>query len=69
MKASYGTLTEYAEDAQGFQDVLDINFIENGKTFAVIPWQMALVARVLRALPNWIYDRLFAGAPHKPRRR
>ena len=41
--------------------------IERGKTFAVIPWQMAIVARVLRVLPNWLYDRLFGNAPRKPR--
>jgi len=43
--------------------------VERGQTFAVIPWQMALVARVLRALPNWLYDRLFGNAPRKPRPR
>jgi len=42
--------------------------IERGQTFAVIPWQMAIVARVLRGLPNWLYDRLFGNAPRKPRR-
>ena len=42
--------------------------IRRGKTFAIIPWQMAIVARVLRVLPNWLYDRLFARAPRKPRR-
>jgi hypothetical protein len=41
--------------------------IARGKTFAVIPWQMAIVARVLRVLPNWLYDRLFGNAPRKPR--
>jgi short-subunit dehydrogenase len=41
--------------------------IDRGKTFAVIPWQMAIVARVLRVLPNWLYDRLFSNAPRKPR--
>jgi short-subunit dehydrogenase len=45
-----------------------IDIINRGKTFTVIPWQMALIARVLRVLPNWLYDRLFARAPHKPRR-
>lgn len=35
--------------------------------FAVIPWQMALVGGVLKLLPRWLYDRLFAHAPHKPR--
>ena len=42
--------------------------IERGKTFAVIPWQMAAVAPLLRVLPNWLYDRLFGNAPRKPRR-
>jgi len=45
-----------------------IAIIARGKSFAVIPWQMALVARLLRAMPNWLYDRILAGAPHKPRR-
>jgi short-subunit dehydrogenase len=34
---------------------------------AVIPWQMALVSVVLRLLPGWLYDRLAARAPRKPR--
>jgi len=34
---------------------------------AVVPWQMALVARVLRNMPDWLYDRMAAGAPRKPR--
>jgi short-subunit dehydrogenase len=42
--------------------------IDSGRTFAVIPWQMAIVARVLRVLPDWLYDRLFGNAPRKPRR-
>jgi hypothetical protein len=41
--------------------------IDCGKTYAVIPWQMAIVARLLRVLPNWLYDRLFLHVPHKPR--
>ena len=41
--------------------------IESKKLFAVIPWQMAIVARALRLLPNFLYDRLFANAPRKPR--
>lgn len=41
--------------------------IERGERFAVIPWQMGVVGRVLRLLPHWLYDRLFAKAPHKPR--
>ena len=34
---------------------------------AVVPWQMALVSVVLRTLPGWLYDRLAARAPRKPR--
>jgi short-subunit dehydrogenase len=45
-----------------------VSIIESGRTFAVIPWQMAIVARVLRLIPNCLYDRLFAGATRKPRR-
>src|SRR5262249_27870959 len=33
----------------------------------VMPWQMALVAVLLRLLPGWLYDRLAARAPRKPR--
>jgi short-subunit dehydrogenase len=39
-----------------------------GKRFAVIPWPMAIVGSVLRVLPDWLYDRLFARAPRKPGR-
>ena len=41
--------------------------IARGVTYTVIPWQMGVVAKVLRALPNWLYDRLFTSAPRKPR--
>jgi short-subunit dehydrogenase len=34
---------------------------------AVIPWQMALVSLAMRSMPDWLYDRLAAGAPRKPR--
>jgi len=41
--------------------------IARGSSYAVIPWQMGIVAKLLRALPNWLYDRLFTSAPRKPR--
>lgn len=41
--------------------------IQRQTTFTVIPWQMGLVGRMLGLLPRWLYDRLFAHAPHKPR--
>jgi short-subunit dehydrogenase len=37
------------------------------RRLAVIPWQMALVSCVLRVLPGWLYDRVFARAPRKAR--
>lgn len=41
--------------------------IARGASYAVIPWPMGVVAKILRALPNWLYDRLFTSAPRKPR--
>jgi len=43
--------------------------IERQTSFTVIPWQMGMVGRVLKCMPRWLYDRLFAKAPHKPRGR
>ena len=34
---------------------------------AVIPWQMALVSVLMRAMPDWLFDRLASNAPRKPR--
>jgi short-subunit dehydrogenase len=42
--------------------------IERGTSYSVIPWQMALVARLMRVIPDAIYDRLAARSPRKPRR-
>lgn len=42
--------------------------IERETVFSVIPWQMGLVGRALKFLPRWMYDRLFARAPRKPRK-
>jgi short-subunit dehydrogenase len=41
--------------------------IERGASYRVIPWQMAWVARLLRVLPNWAFDRALAKRPRKPR--
>ena len=41
--------------------------IARGVSYTVIPWQMGVVAKLLRLLPNALYDRLFTGAPRKPR--
>lgn len=41
--------------------------IDRGVRCKVIPWQMGLVAALLRILPDWLYDLAFARAQHKPR--
>lgn len=41
--------------------------IEAGVSYRVIPWQMGVVARLLRLLPDALFDRLLAGRPRKHR--
>jgi hypothetical protein len=41
--------------------------IEAGVSYRVIPWQMGVVAKGLRLLPNWLFDKAFAGRARKPR--
>ncbi len=41
--------------------------IDAGVSYRVIPWQMGVVARLLRALPDGLFDRLLAGRPRKSR--
>lgn len=42
--------------------------IARHQVYAVIPWQMAVIARLMRVLPRWIYDPLAARSGRKPRR-
>jgi short-subunit dehydrogenase len=35
-----------------------VKAIAKGETFSVIPWQMGLPAKLLRVIPNWLYDRV-----------
>lgn len=42
--------------------------IEQRRPYAVVPWQMGLVARLLGVLPRWMFDRAFANVKRKPRR-
>lgn len=42
--------------------------IHQKKTYSVIPWQMGWVARIMRILPDGLYDRLAVNAPRKPRK-
>ncbi|GAB3503217.1 SDR family oxidoreductase [Curvibacter fontanus] len=41
--------------------------IEAGVSYRVIPWQMGVAAKLLRLLPNALFDRLLAGRPRKHR--
>lgn len=52
--------------AAQFADVA-FKAIARGTSYQVIPWQMGVVAKFLRVLPNWAFDKLFAGRPRKPR--
>jgi NAD(P)-dependent dehydrogenase (short-subunit alcohol dehydrogenase family) len=45
-----------------------VQAIEDGARFRVLPWQMGVVASVLRVLPDALFDALFARAPTKARR-
>jgi NAD(P)-dependent dehydrogenase (short-subunit alcohol dehydrogenase family) len=45
-----------------------VRAISRGDSYRVIPWQMGLVARLLRALPNALFDLVFSRAPQKPRK-
>ena len=38
-----------------------------GSSYRVIPWQMGWVAKLLRLLPNPVFDKLLAGRPRKHR--
>lgn len=41
--------------------------ISAGASYRVIPWQMGVVAKLMRALPNALFDKLLAGRPRKHR--
>jgi len=45
-----------------------LDAIAAGVGFRVIPWQMGMLARLLRILPDWIYDRAVAGRGRKARK-
>jgi short-subunit dehydrogenase len=41
--------------------------IEKGASYRVIPWQMGVVGKMLRLLPNAVFDRVLQGRPRKQR--
>ncbi len=53
-------------DADDFAEAA-FRAIERGTSYCVIPWQMGIVAKLLRLLPNWLFDRAFSRRARKPR--
>ena len=43
--------------------------ITAGSSYAVIPWQMSVVAKLLRMLPNGLFDKVLLGRARKQRQR
>jgi short-subunit dehydrogenase len=41
--------------------------IARRQRYVVIPWQMGIVAKLLRLIPDWLFDHYAVKAPRKPR--
>jgi short-subunit dehydrogenase len=41
--------------------------ITQGVSYRIIPWQMGVLAKLMRLLPNALFDKLLAGRARKPR--
>jgi short-subunit dehydrogenase len=44
-----------------------VQAIANKRRFVIIPWQMAVVAKLMRLIPPFLWDFLAKNAPHKSR--
>ncbi len=44
-----------------------VNAVENKVRYQVIPWQMGVVAKIMRLIPARLWDYLMKNAPHKKR--
>ncbi|MGQ3054024.1 MAG: SDR family oxidoreductase [Roseateles sp.] len=44
-----------------------VRSIQAQVSYRVIPWQMGVLAKLLRLLPNWLYDRALSGRARKKR--
>jgi short-subunit dehydrogenase len=44
-----------------------VKTIARGTSYRVIPWPMGVVAKLLRLLPNALFDRVLRGQPRKHR--
>ena len=45
-----------------------LSAIDGGRTFYVFPWQMAWIGKIMRVLPNPLFDTLAAKSGRKPRK-
>lgn len=41
--------------------------IDQKRRYVILPWQMALVGRLMKLLPAWVWDWAMKNAPHKAR--
>ena len=48
--------------ASKFADAVDAKV-----RFKIIPWQMSVIARIMRLIPPRLWDKLMKNAPHKKR--
>ena len=44
-----------------------VKAIESGASYRTIPWQMGILAKVMRIAPNWLWDKIVANRKQKPR--
>jgi short-subunit dehydrogenase len=42
--------------------------IDSRRSYTVVPWQMAIVGRMLKVVPDALFDRILAGRKRKPRK-
>lgn len=46
---------------------LAVRKIDAGTSYCVLPWQMGVLAKILRLLPNWLFDKILSKRKQKPR--
>ena len=46
---------------------LAVKTIDDGASYRVLPWQMGVLAKAMRLLPTWLFERIVANRKQKPR--
>ena len=44
-----------------------VDAVDRKVRFKIIPWQMGVIAKIMRLMPAWLWDKLMKNAPHKKR--